>query len=87
VVRHGSGVGGKVFGGMASSATSANLGGLAVPDLRIMGLSLRLSWLWLQRCDGSRHWSNLLVASDRTSKALFKASITCQVGNGENTLF
>jgi hypothetical protein len=52
-----------------------------------MGLALRLCWLWLQRCDDSRSWAQLPVATNNVSKAFFRASIVCLVGNGEHTLF
>jgi hypothetical protein len=64
-----------------------NLGGLGIPDLKVMGLALRLCWLWLQRCDGSKSWSKLPVATGNISKAFFRASISCLVSNGEETLF
>jgi hypothetical protein len=63
------------------------LGGLCIPDLRVMGLVLRLRWLWLQHCDDSRPWAELPVVMDNVSKAFFRASIVCLVGNGERTLF
>jgi hypothetical protein len=64
-----------------------NLGGLGIPDLKVMGLALRLCWLWLQRCDGSKSWSKLPVATGNIYKAFFRASISCLVSNGEETLF
>jgi hypothetical protein len=48
-----------------------SLGGLSFPDLRVMGLALRLRWLWLQRCDGSRPWAELPIATNSMSKAFF----------------
>jgi hypothetical protein len=63
------------------------LGGLGIPDLKFMGMSLRLHWLWLQRCDKSRPWSGLLVVVDRISSVFFRASTTYVVGDGKETLF
>jgi hypothetical protein len=63
------------------------MGGLGIPDLRVMALALWLRWLWLQWCDGSRPWAELLMATDSVSKAFFWASITCLVDNGERIVF
>jgi hypothetical protein len=63
------------------------LGSLGIPDLKVMGLAPRLHWLWLQRCDDSRSWAELPVATNSVSKAFFRTSIVCLVGNGERTLF
>jgi hypothetical protein len=64
-----------------------SLGGLGIPDLRVMGMPLQLCWLWLQQCDHSRPWSKLPVATDNIFKSFFQTLITCLVGNGEETLF
>jgi hypothetical protein len=63
-----------------------HLGSLDIPKLMVMGMSLRLRWLWLQWCDNSIPWSELSVNTDKLSKAFFRASITYQVGNGEETI-
>jgi hypothetical protein len=62
------------------------LGGLGIPDLRLMGMSLRLCWLWLWR-DRSRPWAGLPVVVGRVTKSFFRASTTCVIGDGEETLF
>jgi hypothetical protein len=60
-------------------------GFIGIPDLRLMGLSLMLRWLWLQRCDQSRPWSGLPVVMDRYSKAFVRASTACVVGDSKET--
>jgi hypothetical protein len=63
------------------------LGGLGVLDLEIMGRALRTRWLWLKRTDSDQPWAQLPVQEDPTTEAFFKASITCVIGNGRNTIF
>jgi hypothetical protein len=81
------GQGGKCVVAWNSVQRPLYLGGLGIPDFRVMGLALRLCWLSLQRCDSSRPWAELPMATDIVSKAFFRASVTCLVGNGECTLF
>jgi hypothetical protein len=49
------------------------LGGLGVLDLRLMGMALRLRWLWLQRTEPSRPWGTLPFKSDSLSQSFFIA--------------
>jgi hypothetical protein len=60
---------------------------LGVMDLRLLGGALRVHWLWLQRTDEARPWASLLVHEDAVTKAFFKASILCVLGDGATTLF
>jgi hypothetical protein len=55
-------------------------------DLQLLGRALRVHWLWLQRSDGARPWASLLVQEDAVTRAFFKASIRCVLGDGANTL-
>jgi hypothetical protein len=55
---------------------SLHLGGLDIPNLRVMGMSLWLRWLWLHWCNNSIPWSELSITIDKLSKAFFRASIT-----------
>jgi hypothetical protein len=63
------------------------LGGLGIPDFKLLGMALRLRWLWRQRCDRSQSWATVATREDKAMKALFEASITCVVGDGSSTLF
>jgi hypothetical protein len=56
-------------------------------DLRCLGISLRLRWLWLQRTEPTRSWASMLLTEDHQTKAFFKASFRCRVGNGESIYF
>ena len=51
-----------------------SLGGLGIRDSYRTGLSLRVRWLWLQRTDPSRPWSNLPIPHDADANAIFRAS-------------
>lgn len=68
-------------------AVQTTLGGLGVIDLKLAGFALRTRWLWLQKTDGSRAWSELQIQVEPEVHALFQASTVVRVGNGEKTLF
>lgn len=63
------------------------LGGLGVQDIERDGLALRLRWLWLSRTDDSRAWSGLNLQFSVDERALFFASTTMCLGNGQRALF
>ncbi|PUZ57515.1 hypothetical protein GQ55_5G438400 [Panicum hallii var. hallii] len=62
-------------------------GGLGIIDLKLAGFSLRTRWLWFQRTDENRAWSALQLDFEPEVHAVFSASVTVSVGNGERTLF
>jgi hypothetical protein len=62
-------------------------GGLGVVDLKLSGFALRTRWLWLQKVDDERSWSSKQISVEPEVHALFRASVTIIVGNGERTLF
>lgn len=64
-----------------------DMGGLGIPSIRLQGIALRLRWEWLKRTNPSRAWIDLPSNPDRLVQAFFAASITCNVGNGDNTYF
>lgn len=64
-----------------------DLGGLGVPNLQIVGYSLRLRWLWYKRCGDDKPWSNLPDQVEPLVSAMFQASVTMAVGDGKKTLF
>lgn len=57
------------------------------PNLHMMGMALRMRWLWLARTDISRTWSGYSFMADDPSKAFFDASIMVMVGDGNCALF
>ncbi|KAE8777786.1 serine threonine-protein kinase smg1 [Hordeum vulgare] len=58
------------------------LGGLGVRDLRRTGISQRTRWLWLQRTDQLRPWSDLSIPSDPEVLAIFRAFTQWELGDG-----
>jgi hypothetical protein len=50
-----------------------------------MGRALHLHWL--QQVDPSKSWAAQLLHEDAVTKAFFKSSIRCIVGDGRSTLF
>jgi hypothetical protein len=55
--------------------------------MRLMGVALRVYYLWLLKTDLSRAWSSLPCLADSLTTALFNASVELRLGNGENFLF
>jgi hypothetical protein len=41
-----------------------NLGGLGIYDLKLAGFALQTRWLWLQKTDDNRTWSELPIKVD-----------------------
>jgi hypothetical protein len=63
------------------------LGGLGIPDLKCMGIALRLRWLWFQRSGSSKPWATMPTCEDCTAMAFFRASIQVSHGDGKSILF
>jgi hypothetical protein len=63
------------------------LGGLGVLDMRLLGVALRVRWLWLLKTNPSQAWTSLPAPSDSLSMALFEALVERRLGNGESFLF
>lgn len=61
-------------------------GGLGLKDLKIMGLALRLRWMWLQRTE-DKCWSGLPLKHEPAAQAMFDNSITVQLGDGNKAEF
>jgi hypothetical protein len=74
-------------GGLEPDSKATGAGGLGVPDLKHMGIALRLRWLWLQRADSTKPWSQLPISEDATTTALIHASIQVVHGDGKSILF
>jgi hypothetical protein len=79
--------GGKCLVAWSRVQRSLKLGGLEVPDIKQMGKALRLCWLWQQRVEQVKPWVALPLSKDAVTKAFFKSSIRCIVGDGRSTLF
>ena len=63
------------------------LGGLGIPDLRVLRLALRLRWEWKRRESPEEAWAQLPAPAEHTVALMFQASTTFSVGNGERALF
>jgi hypothetical protein len=64
-----------------------HLGDLGVMNLKRLGMSLRLRWLWFRRTDPNRPWSSLPITKDKCTTAFFNASLKITLGNGKGVLF
>lgn len=58
-----------------------------ISDIRLAGYALQTRWLWLQKTDHDRAWSQLPIKTCTEVQAFFKASTYVIVGNGLQTLF
>lgn len=63
------------------------LGGLGISDLKLQGWALQARWLWLQRTDDDRAWSQLPLQTAPEVKAFFRASTFMSLGDGSHALF
>lgn len=59
-----------------------DIGGLGMPDLRILGFPLRLHWEWLRPTQPDAAWAMLPSKPERAIDAMFRASVSYQVGDG-----
>jgi hypothetical protein len=65
----------------------AALGGLGVSDLKLAGYGLQTRWLWLQKTDTDRAWSQLPIKTAPQVQAFFRASTFMEIGAGLIALF
>lgn len=64
-----------------------DLGGLGISDLRLTGYALQTKWLWLQKVDHDRAWSQLPIRTAPEVLAFFKASTHTTVRDERRALF
>lgn len=62
-------------------------GGLGISDLRLTGFALQTKWLWLQKVDRDRAWSQLPIQMALEVQAFFRASTYTIVGDGRRAIF
>jgi hypothetical protein len=55
--------------------------------MRLMGVTLRVCWLWLLKTDPSHAWSSLSCLTGSLTIALFDALVELRLGNGESFIF
>jgi hypothetical protein len=63
------------------------LGGLGFLDLQLFIYVLRMRWLSLSRTDDSRPWSQLPDRHESLVQAMFQASISINLGDGNRSFF
>ena len=63
------------------------LGGLGINDLKLQGFALQTRWLWLQKIDQDRAWSQLPIKTAPEVQAFFRASTFTTIGDGKQALF
>lgn len=63
------------------------LGGLGINDLKLAGYALQTRWLWLQKTDHDRAWSQLPNQTSKQVQAFFKALTYTRLGDGCRALF
>lgn len=64
-----------------------DVGGLGLPNLRMLGIALRLRWEWLRRADPGALWAALPAPADREVHARFQDSIRVVIGYGGSAFF
>lgn len=78
---------GKCMVAWPSVCRPIELGGLGINDLTLTGYALQTRWLWLQKTDADRAWSQLPIRMCPQVQAFFKASMFTVMGDGWTTLF
>jgi hypothetical protein len=68
-----------------NAAYPTQYGGVGIPNLQLMGFTLRLHWLWLARVDSDKTWSRYFFQADQASQDFFDASV--QVDDGSRASF
>jgi hypothetical protein len=63
------------------------LGGLGIPDFKLVNVAFEAKWLWLQSTDTSRAWSELPLKQSAEARDFFRASTRTVIGNSRRTLF
>ncbi|KAM0899440.1 hypothetical protein ACQ4PT_021303 [Festuca glaucescens] len=62
-------------------------GGLGIPNLRMMNMALRARWLWLQRVDNTRPWSEFNIQVPSMVRQIFEGATYSVIGDGKSTFF
>ncbi|KAK1663843.1 hypothetical protein QYE76_052002 [Lolium multiflorum] len=60
-----------------------DLGGLGIPNLRLLNLALRCRWAWLQKVDTSKAWAEFNIQLPSLCTAIFDATTCYVLGHGE----
>jgi len=63
------------------------LGGLGISELKTLGWSIRMRWVWLQKTEPHRPWATLPIQVPNQVRAFFSMAVVSEIGYGANTLF
>ena len=67
--------------------TPKELGGLGIPNLRLLNAALRARWPWLERTDPHRPWNEFNMQVSCESLGIYRAATRCVLGDGESARF
>jgi hypothetical protein len=59
------------------------LGGLGIPNLKLLNLALRCRWSWLQKVDPSKAWADFNIQTTSLCSGIVDAATYYELGNGE----
>lgn len=62
-------------------------GGLGLPNLRWLKISMCARWLWLKRVEDSRPWAQFHIQVPPESHAIYRAPIFVDIGDGRTSFF
>ncbi|PNT61457.1 hypothetical protein BRADI_5g15442v3 [Brachypodium distachyon] len=63
------------------------VGGLGIPNLRLLNLALKAKWCWQERTEPWRSWQDLGISVPAGSVTLFEATTSVILGNGAGSRF
>jgi hypothetical protein len=79
--------GGHCLVGWQRVCRPTDLGGLGILNLEVLSWALQMRWMWLQKTQPDRPWSNLDIQVHPSVSALFIISVTSLMGDGRSTCF
>lgn len=63
------------------------VGGLGIPNLRWLNISMQARWPWLARSEESRPWTEFEIKVPDEAVHLFQVTAWTTLGDGASTLF
>ncbi|XP_066316584.1 uncharacterized protein [Miscanthus floridulus] len=78
---------GKCMVAWAACCRPTEMGGLGITDLKLAGYALQTRWLWLQKTDNNRAWSELPINTEPQVQVFFRASTFTVIDDGKTALF
>jgi hypothetical protein len=79
--------GGKCAVAWVNTCCPKELGGLNIPNLQLMGMALRMHWLWFVRTDPQRTWSGFKFGNEAQAESFFDTSASVATEDGRKALF